>query len=100
MVFLLWYNGLMDSNIIVALITLSGTLIVAIIGLIVRIRSESVKNAIREQEQKDLFNQLFIKMDGIEKRLDEHNHYAEKIGDIRVDLSKMQKDIEYLRKEK
>lgn len=36
----------------------------------------------------------------IEKKLDEHNHYAERFGEVKVDITSMKKDIEYLRKAK
>lgn len=33
----------------------------------------------------------------VEKRLDSHNHYAEKFADSAVAIAQIQKDIEYLR---
>ena len=57
-------------------------------------------DAKREQEQADNFSRLFLEMDGIKKRLDTHNKYAEKFTSIDTTLIAMQKDIEYLRKEK
>lgn len=88
------------AKIIVGLIGLLGTILGLIAGYFGRSRKRAVEEAKREQEQADLFNRLFIEMDGIKKRLDEHNHYAEKIGDIEITLTGIRKDIEYLRKGK
>lgn len=54
---------------------------------------DNIKDAERETRQED-------RMKLIEKKLDEHNKYAEKLGNIEKALVSMQKDIEYLRKEK
>lgn len=56
-------------------------------------REEEKRDIERETRQED-------RMRAIEKKLDEHNHYAEKLGSIERSLISMQKDIEYLRKEK
>ena len=95
---LLLYNISMSENVLIAIIGLIGTIFAALIGLIVKVRQESIKSAMREQKQYDLFDHIFDILDDIKIRLDEHNHYAEKIGDIRLDISTIKKDIEYLRK--
>ena len=58
----------------------------------------------RSQHEKDKTD-LAVTLKGINDRLDTHNHYAEKIGDLAEDMekmtvamAKMEKDIEYLRK--
>lgn len=58
----------------------------------------------RTQHEKDKTD-LAVTLKGINDRLDTHNHYAEKIGDLADDIekmtvamAKMEKDIEYLRK--
>ena len=58
----------------------------------------------RTQHEKDKTD-LAVTLKGINDRLDTHNHYAEKIGDLAEDMekltvamAKMEKDIEYLRK--
>ena len=58
----------------------------------------------KSQHEKDKTD-LAVTLKGIEDRLDEHNSYASKIGDLandvhqlRNDMTAMQKDIEYLRK--
>lgn len=56
-------------------------------------REDDIKDAQREQRQND-------RMEVIEKKLDEHNGYAAKFGQIEKDITKIQKDVEYLRDRK
>lgn len=56
-------------------------------------RLDELKETERETRQED-------RMRSIEKKLDEHNKYAEKLGSIEKSMVAMQKDIEYLRKGK
>ena len=86
-------------KIIVAIIALIGTILGFVSGIIYRSKKQAIVDARREQEQKDNFKQLFDEMAGIKRRLDEHNHYAEKFGSIEKSLVSMQKDIEYIRKD-
>lgn len=53
-------------------------------------REQAIKDAQREQWQQDQF-------DAINHKLDIHNGYAEKFGDISRSMVAMQKDIEYLK---
>lgn len=53
-------------------------------------REQEIKDAQREQWQQDRF-------EAIEHKLDIHNGYAEKLGDISKSMVAMQKDIEYLK---
>lgn len=86
-------------KIIVAIIALIGTLLGIVVGYIGRSRKQIAIDAKREQKQNDQFDRLFNEMDGIKKRLDTHNHYAERIGGIEKSIISMQKDIEYIRKD-
>ena len=54
-------------------------------------REDEVKDAQREQRQQD-------QLEEIKQKLDIHNGYAEKLGDIQLDIAGIHKDIEYLRK--
>lgn len=56
-------------------------------------REDNIKATERETRQED-------RMRSIEKKLDEHNKYAEKLSSIDRSIIAIQKDIEYLRKEK
>lgn len=66
----------MDNGVIIAIISLVGT---SFSGFMVYIGNRLTK---------------------IEKKLDEHNHYAERFGEVKIDIASMKKDIEYLRKAK
>lgn len=84
----------------IGILGLIGTCVGAVFGYISRSKKQAVIDAKREQEQADNFTRLFTEMDGIKKRLDVHNKYAEKFGDIELSLTAIKKDIEYLRKDK
>lgn len=88
----------MESNIIVAIIGGCVTLIGYNIKSSRKSKSDAIREATREQEQKDRFDAIDRRLDIIDKKLDEHNHYAEKLGDISISLIGMKKDIEYLKK--
>lgn len=88
------------TQIIVAVIALVSSLFGAILGYVGRSKKQAVMEAKREQQQSDLFERLFREMDDIKKRLDIHNHYAEKFGEIEQSMIAIKKDIEYLRKGK
>lgn len=90
----------MNTEIIVSLIGFAGIVVGAIIGYFSSVKKNAVIEAKREQEQADNFKQIFKRFDGVDKRLDEHNHYAEKFSEIANSMTAMQKDIEYLKKGK
>lgn len=81
----------MSEAVVVALITASASVICQYV-------------IAKSQHEKDKTD-LAVTLKGINDRLDTHNHYAEKIGDLAEDMekmtvamAKMEKDIEYLRK--
>lgn len=86
-------------KIVISLITLFGTLIGVYVGHIGKSRKETRENAKREQYQNDLFAQILTEIEGVKKRLDVHNKYAEKFAEVEISLTNIKKDIEYLRKE-
>lgn len=90
----------MNNEIIVALIGFAGVCIGAIFGYLGRTKKQAILDAKREQEQADNMSIILEEMQEIKKRLDQHNHYAEKIGDIDKSIISIKKDIEYLRKER
>ena len=71
----------------------------AIFGYMGKSRKHASQDAKREQEQRDLFTQLFKALEDVKRRLDEHNHYAEKFSEIKLDITGIKKDIEYIRKD-
>lgn len=87
-------------KIIVALITLSGTILGLIIGFLNKSRKQAIADAKREQKQTDQFERLFMELDGVKSRLDKHNSYAKKFGQIEQSIVDIKKDIELIRKER
>lgn len=81
----------MNETIIVALITGICSVIGNYFIMLKNKKESEVRDAQREQKQSD-------RLDAIEHKLDIHNGYAEKLGDISISMARMQKDIEYLKK--
>lgn len=80
----------MTDAIIVALITASASVICQLIISAKARRDQETKQAVRDKDFED-------RLTHIEARLIEHNHYAEKLGEIAIALTAIKKDIEYLR---
>lgn len=86
----------MAENVAVALIT--G--ILAVLGTYVgnvtisrkKTREDAIRDARREQKLAD-------RLDRLEKKVDEHNGWGERFGEIRKDIAIIKTEIEYLRKE-
>ena len=83
---------------------LLGTIITAVAGitgayLAVRKgnQEQEIKNAQREQRQSDRLDNIEGKITTLERKVDIHNGYAEKLGDISKNMAVMAKDIEYLK---
>lgn len=87
-------------EIIVAIIGATAVILSALLGYFSAVKKHEVEDAKREQEQKDLFKEIFKQMANIEKRLDEHNHYAEKYVETAKTLVAIQKDIAFLKEMK
>ena len=87
----------MSEGVIIAIIGLASTIFGAILGYFTSVKKNAVTEAKREQEQADNFKEIFKRFDATDKRLDEHNHYAEKLNDVSKAMIAMQKDIEYLK---
>lgn len=85
----------MTEAIIVASIGTIGSVIGACIAarsaVDKKTREDDVKAAQREQRQQD-------QLEEIKHKLDIHNGYAEKLGEIQLDIAGIHKDIEYIRK--
>lgn len=86
----------MTESIAVALITGVLAVLGSVLGNMTISRKKAqerdVKDAERETKQS-------LRLENIEKKLDIHNGYAEKFGDISKDIAVIKRDIEYLRKE-
>lgn len=85
------------ESIITAIITGSFSTIGAIVGILGIIEKKSREEEIKDTERE---TRQAMRLDAIEKKLDIHNGYAEKFGDIQKDIAIVKKDIEYLRKER
>lgn len=55
-------------------------------------REDAIRDAQREQRQAD-------QLESIKQKLDIHNGYAEKLGEIQLDIAGIHKDIEFLREQ-
>ena len=80
----------MTEAIIVALITATAS----IIGQWLISRKQKADNETRQAVRDAQFED---RLKHIEERLEQHNQYAEKLGDVAISLAKMSKDIEYLK---
>lgn len=101
----------MTDSVLVAILGLAGTVIGAFAGFSHKSRQQAIRDAEREQRQADQHQQLLEKMDGVEKRLDEHNGYAQKFAESSKHLAiiderqaaqskqieHLQQDIDYLK---
>ena len=90
----------MNIEILTAIIGATAVVLSALLGYFSAVKKHEVEDAKREQEQKDLFKEIFKQMSNIEKRLDEHNHYAEKYVETAKTLVAIQKDIAFLKEMK
>lgn len=90
----------MDTNIttiIVALITSLGGVVGAYLAVQKGNRESEIKDAQREQRQSDRLDRIDERICSLEKKVDIHNGYAEKFGEIANSMTAMSKDIEYLK---
>ena len=90
--------------VIVAFIGFLGVLSGAIFGYLGRSKKQAVIDAKKEQKSNDNWDRVFSDIEGIKKRLDDHNHYGEKFAKnseeltkVNLKLEQVQKDIEYLK---
>lgn len=81
------------SAIIVALLAVIGSYAGNVALTRKKTREDAIRDAERETRQQ-------VKMESIERKLDEHNKFGDKISSIEKTLITIQKDIEYLRKGK
>lgn len=89
----------MSEAIIVAIIVAITNIITSRYAYGKRKDEDEVREAKRQQQQEDRDDYFDEKLEEIDKKLDEHNGYAKKFGKIEISLTKLQKDVEYLRKE-
>lgn len=83
----------MSEAVIIALITGGVTLAGNLLSNWSARKKEAVAQAVRDQEFKD-------RLDILEKKVDEHNNFGKKFGEASAALVSIQKDIEWLKKER
>ena len=91
-------NAISWTPIIVALISSVGGIIGAYLAVRKGSQEQEIKNAQREQRQADRLDSIDEKIKRLEKKVDEHNVYGRKFGEVATSLVSMAKDIEYLKK--
>lgn len=84
----------MTEGIIIAIITGVCAAVVAIIGQWGLLRKNRAEDA---AERARLDERTSNRLDVIEKKLDIHNGYAERFGEIQVDLAAIRGEIEILK---
>ena len=84
---------MITEGIIIAVIT--G--ITSLLGNYILNRREITKEKVNKVKREQYID---LVLENIEKKLDEHNHYAKKFGEVEIALTGIKKDIEYLRKDK
>ena len=85
------------ATIIVAIITSLGGIIGAYLAVQKGNRENEIKDAQREQRQSDRLDRIDERIGSLEKKVDIHNGYAEKFGEIANSMTALSKDIEYLK---
>lgn len=80
---------------------MSETLVAALIGAVVSLIgsllnnwSQRKKKAVEEAQEK---TELKLRLESIEHKLDTHNGYAEKLGDIQTDIAVIKNDIKNIK---
>ena len=85
------------TSIIVAVISSLGGIIGAYLAVQKGNRENEIKDAQREQRQSDRLDRIDEKVEELGKKVDIHNGYAEKFGEVAQSMTAMAKDIEYLK---
>lgn len=85
------------TPIIVAIITSLGGVLGAFLAVRKGNRENEIRDAQREQRQLDRLDRIDEKIVTLEKKVDIHNGYAEKFGEIANQMTSMAKDIEFLK---
>ena len=83
--------------VIVAILGLFGTVFGGFAGFSHKSRKQAIADAEREQRQADQYNRIEAQLLDMNKRLDEHNGYAEKFADTAISITALTKDVEYIK---
>ena len=85
----------MTEGVAIAIITGVLAVLGSYVGNVAISRQKAREDAVRDAERE---TRQAMRLDSIEKKLDEHNGYAEKLGALGKDITAIKKDIEYLKK--
>jgi hypothetical protein len=91
-------NAISWTPIIVSIISSVGGIIGAYLAVRRGSQEQEIKNAQREQRQADRLDSIDEKIKRLEKKVDAHNEYGRKFGEVATSLVSMAKDIEYLKR--
>lgn len=83
----------MSEAIIVAIISAASSVLVQLLIVRTNNQKQAIEQAKRDQKLDD-------KLQNIDEKLDEHNGYAKLFSEISKSIVALQKDVEWLRKEK
>lgn len=84
-----------NTYIITTVISAVASIIAAVIGATVAINKKSRSDAIKEAEREA---RQSVRLESIERKLDIHNGYAEKITDMQRDMAVVKNDIDYIKR--
>lgn len=86
----------MSENVLIAILTGILAVLGSYMGNVATTRKKSRQDAINEARREQ---QLNDRLDRLEKKVDEHNGYAQKFENISKDIAVIKTEIEILRKE-
>lgn len=94
---LMCYNKVMANEVVIAIISLISALVVAVFGFLGQVilnrkkdAEERIKEAKKQQYQDDRDDYFDAQIAKINKKLDEHNHYAKKFEEVNIKLTKLE----------
>lgn len=85
------------ESVIVAIITGILAVLGAYVGNVAISRKKSREDAIRDAERE---TRQVVRLDRLEKKVDEHNGYAKKFEEIGKDIAIIKTELEFIRKNK
>ena len=87
---------MLADSVLVAIITGVLAVLGAYVGNVAISRKKSREDAVRDARREQL---MMDRLDRLEKKVDEHNNYGKKFGEVQKDIAVIKTEIEILRKE-
>lgn len=85
----------MSESVLIAIITGILAVLGSYVGNVSISRKKAREDAIREAKKEQ---SLTDRLDRLEKKVEEHNYWGKKFGDVSESIKGIQKDIEWLKK--